>query len=132
MAFTDFVVVGCSGVAAADDSPVILSTVFADQRPVKQQTTAVDDMMMMMNIESQLRSWFVKALIFLLAIIVWTTNRPMEYNYDDELIALRQQIQQPLINRPTPPEQLRLLLVPLINVLAEMILGVPIREKIRA
>ncbi|KAK9222442.1 hypothetical protein WN944_010877 [Citrus x changshan-huyou] len=72
------------------------------------------------------------ALIFLLAIIVWTTNRPMEYNYDDELIALRQQIQQPLIKRPTPPEQLRLLLVPLINVLAEMILGVPIREKIRA
>lgn len=56
----------------------------------------------------------------------------MEYNYDDELIALRQQIQQPLIKRPTPPEQLRLLLVPLINVLAEMILGVPIREKIRA
>lgn len=74
----------------------------------------------------------LQALIFLLAIIVWTTNRPMEYNYDDELIALRQQIQQPLINRPTPPEQLRLLLVPLINVLAEMILGVPIREKIRA
>lgn len=56
----------------------------------------------------------------------------MEYNYDDELIALRQQIQQPLINRPTPPEQLRLLLVPFINVRAEMILGVPIREKIRA
>lgn len=33
MAFTDFVVVGCSGVAAADDSPVILSTVFAVRAP---------------------------------------------------------------------------------------------------
>lgn len=46
----------------------------------------------------------LQALIFLLAIIVKTTNGPMKYNYDDELIALRQQIQQLQINRPTPPD----------------------------
>ncbi|GAY49664.1 hypothetical protein CUMW_120850 [Citrus unshiu] len=43
------------------------------------------------------------ALIFLLAIIVRAANRPVEYDSDDELIAPRQQIRQPLINRPTPP-----------------------------
>ncbi|KAK9190628.1 hypothetical protein WN943_019235 [Citrus x changshan-huyou] len=45
----------------------------------------------------------VEALIFLLAIIVRAANRPVEYDSDDELIAPRQQIRQPLINRPTPP-----------------------------
>ncbi|KAH9705231.1 Tobamovirus multiplication protein 2A [Citrus sinensis] len=46
---------------------------------------------------------FALALIFLLAIIVRAANRPVEYDSDDELIAPRQQIRQPLINRPTPP-----------------------------
>lgn len=45
----------------------------------------------------------LQALIFLLAIIVRAANRPVEYDSDDELIAPRQQIRQPLINRPTPP-----------------------------
>lgn len=45
----------------------------------------------------------LQALIFLLAIIVRAANRPVEYDSDDELIASRQQIRQPLINRPTPP-----------------------------
>lgn len=47
--------------------------------------------------------WNLQALIFLLAIIVRAANRPVEYDSDDELIAPRQQIRQPLINRPTPP-----------------------------
>ncbi|KAH9769782.1 Tobamovirus multiplication protein 2A [Citrus sinensis] len=45
----------------------------------------------------------LQALIFLLAIIVRAANRPVEYDSDDELIAPRQQIRQPLISRPTPP-----------------------------
>ncbi|KAF5460283.1 hypothetical protein F2P56_020164 [Juglans regia] len=43
------------------------------------------------------------ALIFLLALVVRAANRPVEYDSDDELIAPRQQIWQPLINRPPVP-----------------------------
>ncbi|CAN1173748.1 Tobamovirus multiplication protein 2A [Linum perenne] len=44
-----------------------------------------------------------EALIFLLALVVRAANRPVEYDSDDELIAPRQQIRQPLMNRPPPP-----------------------------
>ncbi|CAN1746410.1 Tobamovirus multiplication protein 2A [Linum perenne] len=43
-----------------------------------------------------------EALIFLLALVVRAANRPVEYDSDDELIAPRQQIRQPLMNRPPP------------------------------
>lgn len=45
-----------------------------------------------------LHEW--QALLFLLALVVRAANRPPEYDGDDELIASRQQIRQPLINRP--------------------------------
>ncbi|XP_038687093.1 tobamovirus multiplication protein 2A-like [Tripterygium wilfordii] len=45
----------------------------------------------------------LEALIFLLALMVRAANRPAEYDSDDELIAPRQQIQQPLINRSAAP-----------------------------
>ncbi|XP_054823177.1 tobamovirus multiplication protein 2A-like isoform X2 [Prosopis cineraria] len=41
-----------------------------------------------------------EALLFLLAIIVRAVNRPAEYDSDDEFIASRPQIRQPLLNRP--------------------------------
>ncbi|ONI06156.1 hypothetical protein PRUPE_5G044200 [Prunus persica] len=45
-----------------------------------------------------------EALLFLLALVVRAANRPAEYDSDDELIAPRQQIRQPLINnRPAVP-----------------------------
>ncbi|KAG5540059.1 hypothetical protein RHGRI_020331 [Rhododendron griersonianum] len=45
-----------------------------------------------------------EALLFLLALIVRATNRPAEYDSDDEYInGPRQQARQPLINRPPVP-----------------------------
>jgi hypothetical protein len=45
-----------------------------------------------------------QALLFLLALLVRAANRPAEYDSDDELIAPRQQIRQPLMsNRPAAP-----------------------------
>ncbi|CAN0842827.1 Tobamovirus multiplication protein 2A [Linum grandiflorum] len=44
-----------------------------------------------------------QALIFVLALVVRAVNRPVEYDSDDELIAPRQQIRQPLMNRPPLP-----------------------------
>ncbi|KAI4315156.1 hypothetical protein L6164_027997 [Bauhinia variegata] len=44
-----------------------------------------------------------EAILFLLVLIVRAANRPAEYDSDDELIAPRQQIRQPLLNRPPPP-----------------------------
>lgn len=41
--------------------------------------------------------------MFLLALMVRAANRPVEYDSDDEFIVSRQQIRQPLINRPPPP-----------------------------
>ncbi|EEF34707.1 tobamovirus multiplication protein 2A [Ricinus communis] len=45
----------------------------------------------------------LEALLFVLALIVRAANRPAEYDSDDELIAPRQQIRQPLLNRPPGP-----------------------------
>ncbi|KAK7854235.1 tobamovirus multiplication protein 2a [Quercus suber] len=45
----------------------------------------------------------LEALLFLLALVVRAANRPPEYDSDDELIASRQQIRQPLVNRPPVP-----------------------------
>ncbi|XP_044503660.1 tobamovirus multiplication protein 2A-like [Mangifera indica] len=45
----------------------------------------------------------LEALIFLLALVVRAANRPVEYDSDDEFIAPRQQIRQPLLNRPPVP-----------------------------
>lgn len=46
----------------------------------------------------------MQALLFLLALIVRATNRPAEYDSDDEYInGPRQQARQPLINRPPVP-----------------------------
>ncbi|KAL3499843.1 hypothetical protein ACH5RR_038936 [Cinchona calisaya] len=45
----------------------------------------------------------LEALVFLLALVVRAANRPVEYDSDDEYISgPRQQIRQPLINRPPP------------------------------
>ncbi|CAN1333994.1 Tobamovirus multiplication protein 2A [Linum perenne] len=44
-----------------------------------------------------------EALIFILALVVRAVNRPVEYDSDDELIAPRQQIRQPLMGRPPLP-----------------------------
>ncbi|CAL5432402.1 unnamed protein product [Camellia sinensis] len=45
-----------------------------------------------------------QALLFLLALIVRAANRPVEYDSDDEYIGVpRQQIRQPLVNRPPVP-----------------------------
>ncbi|KAF4362602.1 hypothetical protein CsatB_004464 [Cannabis sativa] len=44
-----------------------------------------------------------EAVLFLLALIVRAANRPVEYDSDDEIIAPRQQIRQPLIGRPPVP-----------------------------
>ncbi|XWS38715.1 hypothetical protein CRYUN_Cryun19dG0154500 [Craigia yunnanensis] len=45
----------------------------------------------------------LEALIFLLALTIRAANRPADYDSDDEFIAPRQQIRQPLINRPPVP-----------------------------
>ena len=45
----------------------------------------------------------LQALLFFLALVVRAANKPVEYDSDDELIAPRQQIRQPLINRPPLP-----------------------------
>lgn len=45
----------------------------------------------------------LQALLFLLALVVRAANRPPEYDSDDELIASRHQIRQPLVNRPPVP-----------------------------
>ena len=39
----------------------------------------------------------------MLALLVRAANKPVEYDSDDELIAPRQQIRQPLINRQPAP-----------------------------
>ncbi|EXB99792.1 hypothetical protein L484_023325 [Morus notabilis] len=44
-----------------------------------------------------------EALLFLFALLVKSANRPAEYDSDDEFIAPRQQIRQPLINRQAAP-----------------------------
>ncbi|KAF7810017.1 tobamovirus multiplication protein 2A-like [Senna tora] len=44
-----------------------------------------------------------EALLFLLALIVRAANKPADYDSDDEFINPRQQIRQPLINRPAVP-----------------------------
>ncbi|KAL9327525.1 hypothetical protein ACSQ67_002528 [Phaseolus vulgaris] len=41
-----------------------------------------------------------EALLFLLALIVRAANRPAEYDSDEEFINPRQQVRQPLLNRP--------------------------------
>ncbi|XP_021289500.1 tobamovirus multiplication protein 2A [Herrania umbratica] len=45
----------------------------------------------------------LEALIFLLALMVRAANKPVDYDSDDEFIAPRPQIRQPLINRPPVP-----------------------------
>ncbi|EOY24076.1 hypothetical protein QUC31_008579 [Theobroma cacao] len=45
----------------------------------------------------------LEALIFLLALMVRAANRPVDYDSDDEFMAPRPQIRQPLINRPPVP-----------------------------
>ncbi|KDP36200.1 hypothetical protein JCGZ_10291 [Jatropha curcas] len=45
----------------------------------------------------------LEALLFVIALMVRAANRPVEYDSDDELIAPRQQVRQPLINRPPGP-----------------------------
>ncbi|MBA0756435.1 hypothetical protein Gogos_021704 [Gossypium gossypioides] len=45
----------------------------------------------------------LEAIIFLLALMVRAANVPADYDSDDEFIAPRQQIRQPLINRPPIP-----------------------------
>lgn len=39
----------------------------------------------------------------MIALMVRAANKPPEYDSDDEFIAPRQQIRQPLINRPAVP-----------------------------
>ncbi|XP_022772443.1 tobamovirus multiplication protein 2A-like [Durio zibethinus] len=45
----------------------------------------------------------LEAVTFFLALLVRAANRPADYDSDDEFIAPRQQIRQPLINRPPVP-----------------------------
>ncbi|PIA32637.1 hypothetical protein AQUCO_04400076v1 [Aquilegia coerulea] len=45
----------------------------------------------------------LEALVFLLALVVRAANRPPEYDSDDEYIVARNQVRQPLINRPPAP-----------------------------
>ncbi|KAF8032775.1 hypothetical protein BT93_D1616 [Corymbia citriodora subsp. variegata] len=47
----------------------------------------------------------LQALLFLLTLMVRAANRPAEYDSDDEFIAPRPQIRQPLLSRPPPPQQ---------------------------
>ncbi|OIW21512.1 hypothetical protein TanjilG_05490 [Lupinus angustifolius] len=44
-----------------------------------------------------------EALLFLLALIVRAANRPADYDSDEEFINPRQQVRQPLLNRPAAP-----------------------------
>ncbi|KAJ1428929.1 Tetraspanin/Peripherin [Sesbania bispinosa] len=44
-----------------------------------------------------------EALLFVLALIVRAANRPAEYDSDEEYINPRQQVRQPLLNRPAAP-----------------------------
>ncbi|KAG5097733.1 hypothetical protein JHK82_047587 [Glycine max] len=44
-----------------------------------------------------------EALLFVLALIVRAANRPPEYDSDEEYINPRQQVRQPLLNRPAGP-----------------------------
>lgn len=44
-----------------------------------------------------------QALLFVLALMVRAANRPVDYDSDDEFIAPRQQIRQPLITRQAVP-----------------------------
>ncbi|KAK7263336.1 hypothetical protein RJT34_30924 [Clitoria ternatea] len=44
-----------------------------------------------------------QALLFVLALIVRAANRPAEYDSDEEYINPRQQVRQPLLNRPAAP-----------------------------
>ncbi|KAF3449485.1 hypothetical protein FNV43_RR10213 [Rhamnella rubrinervis] len=45
----------------------------------------------------------LEILLFVLALMVRAANRPVDYDSDDEFIAPRQQIRQPLINRQAVP-----------------------------
>ena len=45
----------------------------------------------------------LQALLFLLALIVRAANRPADYDSDEEYINPRQQVRQPLLNRPAGP-----------------------------
>ncbi|KAJ0961752.1 hypothetical protein J5N97_029580 [Dioscorea zingiberensis] len=45
----------------------------------------------------------LEALAFLLALVVRAANKPAEYDSDDEYIAPRSNVRQPLINRPVAP-----------------------------
>ncbi|KAJ7944633.1 tobamovirus multiplication protein 2A-like [Quillaja saponaria] len=45
----------------------------------------------------------LEALLFLLALVIRAANRPADYDSDDEIIAPRQQIRQPLLIRPAAP-----------------------------
>jgi hypothetical protein len=45
----------------------------------------------------------LEALLFVLALMVRAANKPVDYDSDDEFIAPRQQIRQPLINRQAVP-----------------------------
>ncbi|KAK9121475.1 hypothetical protein Syun_019092 [Stephania yunnanensis] len=45
----------------------------------------------------------LEALVFLLALVVRAANKPADYDSDDEYIATRSLIRQPLINRQGPP-----------------------------
>lgn len=45
----------------------------------------------------------LQALLFVLALIVRAANRPTEYDSDEEYINPRQQVRQPLLNRPAGP-----------------------------
>ena len=45
----------------------------------------------------------LQVVLFILALVVRAANRPADYDSDDEFMAPRQQIQQPLISRPGGP-----------------------------
>jgi len=42
----------------------------------------------------------LQALLFLLALIVRAVNKPADYDSDEEFLNTRQQVRQPLLNRP--------------------------------
>ncbi|KAJ9707097.1 hypothetical protein PVL29_002198 [Vitis rotundifolia] len=45
----------------------------------------------------------LEALLFVLTLMVRAANKPVDYDSDDEFIAQRQSVRQPLINRPPVP-----------------------------
>ncbi|KAJ6822061.1 tobamovirus multiplication protein 2A [Iris pallida] len=53
--------------------------------------------------ETGVSAFEIQALVFLLAIAVRAANQPAEYDSDDEYIAPRSGVRQPLINRQGPP-----------------------------